>query len=424
MPTLRESSRLKTITASILLALLCVSGRAALLPGFRLQPLLPKTAGFLTSVVVDSNGRIYYTTTAGGIYRVESGQSLLIAQAPTLASSDSGLLGMALRDDRTGIIHYTDMMPVPFAGNEVVADVIASVDLDSGAITPIHAFNCDKILAARGCSAEHHGGNPIVAPDGSIYFGIGDAMGRDVAQLWDWVQGKIFQIFPNGDWQAIARGFRNPFDMVWSMRTHQLIVGDNGDAVNDEINFVTQGGNYGWPYTMGNESPIDGGTPPVYVFPKVVAPTGMLEPNGRNPMLPGGLLVAGFVTGTLYYFPSLDRLPLPDPIELFSNEIGPLIDVAQSVGGDLIVASGLSIDRLVLPQRGDCNGDGRVDAADMAALILEVNDGGPHPALAAPGGSYPGSWGCDVNGDGIIDARDILALQRILNPHPRSAKRF
>jgi Glucose / Sorbosone dehydrogenase/Dockerin type I domain len=393
---------------------------SGIIPGFRLIPVLSHSAGFISSVVTDSTGRIYYTTTAGGVYRVEGSASIQVAQLPTHSLGDSGLLGMAMHDDRTAIVHYTDMNPMPLAALDVLADVIASIDLVTGKVTTIHRFDCDKDVPSRGCSAEHHGGNPIVAPDGSIYFGIGDANGRDLAQSWDWVQGKVFRIFPDGQVQAFARGFRNPFGMAWSQSTLQLIVADNGDLANDEINIVSEGQNYGWPYTMGNEPPIDGCLPPVYVFPVIVAPTGMIEPNGHNPILGGGLIVASFVTRALYYFPSIASTPFPDGIVLFSDQIEELIDVAQDPDGNILVAGKFRIDRLETPRRGDCNGDGVVDARDLDALTALLKDES-RILIHSQDGAYKASWGCDVNGDDVIDARDLDALRKLLRPRHRAA---
>src|SRR6266498_222250 len=100
-----------------------VGARGAALPGFGVR-LLGATAGFATSVAVDSRGTIYYTTQQGDLFRLEAGgQSELVAHVDTDAIGDSGLLGMALRDDRTAVVHYTTPMQI--------ADVVAAIDLDS-----------------------------------------------------------------------------------------------------------------------------------------------------------------------------------------------------------------------------------------------------------------------------------------------------
>ncbi len=77
---------------------------AAALPGFRVQ-LLGATSGFADSIAIDSHNTIYYTTTSGDLFRFSGGNSQLVTHVNTTAISNSGLLGMALRDDNTAIVH-------------------------------------------------------------------------------------------------------------------------------------------------------------------------------------------------------------------------------------------------------------------------------------------------------------------------------
>jgi hypothetical protein len=58
--------------------------------------------------------------------------------------------------------------------------------------------------------------------------------------------------------------------------------------------------------------------------------------------------------------------------------------------------------------RGDCNGDDKVDAGDISALVLEIFDGDGSVPENAPGGTFSGTTdGCNANADGVIDAGDI-----------------
>src|SRR6266540_2220351 len=339
------------------------AGRAggAALPGFGVR-LVGTAAAFASSVAVDSRGVVYYTTQKGDLFRLgDDGQSLRVAHVNTVAVGNSGLLGMALRDDRTAIVHYTTPMQI--------ADIIASIDLETGVETVIHVFNADIDMPSRGSSPEHHGGNPTVAADGSIFVGIGDYGGFLVAALPDWNGGKIWRIFPDGSVQQFARGFRNPFDVAWDAANQRLIVPDNGDDVDDEINVVHLGDDCGWPYTMGDGPVIEGTTRPVYVFPAIVAPTGFTALSGRNPILRHGYLLGTFVSKAIY-----------------------------------------------------CNGDGRVDVADLNALAQELADGGGEAFTSAQNGAFAASWGCDVNGDGLIDKADVAALVAIVKPRMRAVR--
>jgi glucose/arabinose dehydrogenase len=406
--------RLRSCFIGLTAILIASSALPATLPGFRLETIAP-VSGFCSSVVADSHGVVYYTTTDGGLFRVEGGSSIPVAQLTTRFVGNSGLLGMALLDDRTAVVHYTTP--------DITADVISRIDLETGHEQIVHEFVCDVEMPSRSVDSEHHGGIPAVAPDGTIFIGIGDYGAFDIAAMPQWNAGKIFRIDPDGSVMQLASGFRNPFELAWDERKQRLIVPDNGDAVDDEINIITTGGFYGWPFTMGLAPPVDDSVPPIYTFAKVVAPTGITALTGSNPMLRQGYLLSTFVAKAIYLIPDIDARPLPDPIALVDHEVGPIVDVTQSQGGDIYLTTGLAIYRLVVPLRGDCNGDGLVNAADLTALDRELADGDPHPMVTAQDGSYRASWGCDVDGDGLISSADRAMLLRMLTVKARAVRR-
>jgi glucose/arabinose dehydrogenase len=386
---------------------------AATLPGFGASQVASTNGLFLTSAAVDSQGRLYYTTQDGGVFRVDGAHSTRAATVDTLAVSDSGLLGMALRNDAVAVVHYTDP--------QLSMDILADVDLVTGAITPVVHFFCDITLPGRACSGEHHGGNPTVAPDGAVFFGIGDYNGR-ISDLPEWNGGKIWRIAPDGTATQYARGFRNPFDMVWLPSKNFLVTGDNGVFEDDEINYVTPGGFYGWPETSGNLPPIEGATPPVYVWPEIVAPTGMVALGGHNELFPTGLLIGTFKTKSLEYFPQIGQTPLAAPVTILTNDEDAIIDVAEGPQGELYFATAFGIYRLTQPTRGDCNGDGKVDLDDYFALLDEVGEG-PHASVTAQDGAYHGSWGCDADGNGTIDGGDLAPLLRMITKKTRASRK-
>jgi len=364
--------------------LIALAGRAggAALPGFRVER-VADARGFVSSIAIDSRGTIYYTTTSGGIFRGD----VQVAGVATEAVGNAGLLGMALIDDRTAVVHYT-------RPNQTY-DVVSLIDLVNGGETVLHEFAGDIGNPEHGISPEHHGGNPAIGDDGAIYVGIGDYGAVQIAEYPEWNGGKIFRIDRDGSAQQIARGFRNPFDVAWDARNQQLVVPDNGDAVDDEINVIAQScGFFGWPLTAGAQPPVSGAIPPTYVFPKVVAPTGITRLHN------GGFLLCSFVTRAVYFF---DDANAPHPVALIEGETGPLIDVAEAPNGEIYIASGTTIYRLFTPARGDCNADGFVNAADLDAL--------QHVVGTKLDGS---SWGCDVDGDGLITSSDLSALMRLL----------
>jgi glucose/arabinose dehydrogenase len=130
--------------------------------------------------------------------------------------------------------------------------------------------------------SNHNGGSLAFGPDGYLYISIGDGgAADDVApgHVSDWyaanaggngqdidanLLGNILRIdinsgspygipadnpFVNGPGkdEIYAYGFRNPYRMSFDMGgTHDLLAGDAGQVLYEEINLVTKGGNYGW----------------------------------------------------------------------------------------------------------------------------------------------------------------------------------
>ncbi len=304
---------------------------------------LGTTSGFASSIAINSRNTIYYTTTQGDLFRFDeaTGASTLVSHVNTVSIGNSGLLGMALIDDDTAVVHYTTPRQT--------YDVISKIDLTTGRETEVHRFVGDVTLPGRETPAEHHGGNPSVAADGSIFVGIGDYGGGLIASLPEWNGGKIWRIYPDGRVEQFARGLRNPFDLAFDAEKGLLFVPDNGDAIDDEINIVASGAYLGWPFTAGNEPPIDGATPPVYVFPRIVAPTGVVHLSGRNRLLSHGYLIGSFVAKAIFWVPDEDARPLPDPIAVIDHETGFIIDLAERSDGELYFTTGTSIYHLATP---------------------------------------------------------------------------
>lgn len=418
--------------------LFAASARAATLPGFRVETLV-RAPGFVSSVVSDSAGTIYFTTTSGWIYRVDgsvdggNGQATPVATLPTHAGGNGGLLGMALLNDDTAVVHYTTWDEGVGDAAKVLDDVVSRVDLHTGAESVLHTFVCDIEHRDHGASSEHHGGNVTVTPDGSVFVGIGEYGEHAIAQQPEWNGGKIWRIAPDGTATQWARGMRNPYDLAWDPELARIVVADNGEDGGDEIHIVDEGDNCGWPATYGNHPPMAGAVAPAYVFPQTVAPTGMARLDGSNSLLKRGYLVGAFVTKAIYYFESLSA-PIEAPVAVVDDFDEFVIDVTQTPDGDIVFGTagfgGTTIHRLRVPLRGDCNGDGLTNSHDVLPLLREItdgngNDGTPqqHPMIEAQGGAYVGSWGCDANADGLIDETDLSALTSLLQGRRRAVGR-
>jgi hypothetical protein len=394
------------LTATLLVSTL--SG--ATLPGFRLEK-IGSVRGFLTSLAIGPDGHIYYTVTVGNVFRLEGPTGVRVAAVETADEGNAALLGLAFRGGSEVVLHYVSL--------DRTHQVLEVIDLQTGQQVLKRTMPC---AAGDKCDSEHHGGNPIVTPDGMVFVGVGDFNSGSQAQRDDTVGGKILRMDAAGNVTEFARGFRNPFDMAWDAASGKLIVPDNGARVDDEIHLVGQGDNGGWPYSMGNETPWQGTVEPIYVFPRIIAPTGTQLLRGAPPFADGGLLLGSFVTKTLYYFPDLRLRPVPDPIEIFSGDIGSIIDVVQTPAGEILVASGFGIYKLIPPRPGDANGDGLIEADDLEAIAREILEGDGDDTLGAHLGRYRTSWGADVNLDGVIDARDLVALAQMRKLRHRPAR--
>jgi glucose/arabinose dehydrogenase len=399
------------LLCSLALLLGAPRARGEILPGFRVELLAP-TAGFCSSLAADSAGTVYYTTTKGNLYRLEGSASVLVAHVTTNATGNSGLLGMALLDDHTAVVHYTRP--------DQTFDVVSTIDLGDGSETLLHEFVGDITEPGRGTPNEHHGGNPVIGDDGDVYVGIGDYGAFNIAADPRWNAGKIFRIDRSGNATQLASGFRNPFDLGWDALHKRLVVPDNGDLADDEINLVdSSGGFFGWPFTAGTAPPFNGSVPPRYVFPTIVAPTGLAMLSGRNPMLRTGFLLGAFVTRGIYYVANVDAI---EPILLFDHVTPPVVDVTEAKGGEILFTTGMAIYRLGVPLRGDCNANGALDLDDLVALERELGDGGSHSALKAQEGNNRASWGCDADLDGLITPADRIALWRLITNRGRAVR--
>lgn len=417
-------------TAGVLLVLLAPDVHADTVPGMRLAN-VASTEGFLTSLAFDSNNRLWYSTTDGGIYRLDGSSSVLLTRVETANEGNAALLGIAFRSDDSIVAHY--VTPT------ISADVLAEIDSTTGVTRELARFNC---MHWETCLSEHHGGNPVVAPDDSVYVPIGDwDLPWIYAQRPDWPAGKIHRVQRDGTSTMYALGFRNPFDLVVDAATGKLIVPDNGSKGQDEINIVSFGDNAGWPLTQGTEPARDGMLRPAYVFPETTAPTGAAAVSRLGGYARGGMLLTAYVTKTLYYVPDPYAAPMPDPIPLIDTEgvssfsartvtpqhnpnpvEDPLIEVVQSRDETIYVATPTAVYRVTLPEPGDANGDGKIDRTDLEALEQELADGGAKPTIAAQDGVFAASWGADANADGTIDGNDRVTLLRRLGTRRRSVR--
>ena len=170
----------------------------------------------------------------------------------------------------------------------------------------------------------------VFAPDGTLYMtvSVGGGGPQTVrAQEMNDHAGKILRLRDDGtaapdNPYAGRDGYRSEIFTIGHQNVHGLVVHPETGEVwdlehGDEVNILTPGGNYGWPYTsVGGSGSAAGGTPvPILPRPEGVEltegeiiwrtpdihPTGMMFYTGdRFPEWNGNLFVGGLATQQLH----------------------------------------------------------------------------------------------------------------------------
>ncbi len=237
----------------------------------------------VTSPPGDST-RLFIVSQGGTIRIVKNGSLLgtpfLNIGALTSDGSEQGLLSMAFDPDYAGngffYVYYTNNLVAPgdvtlaryhVSGNPDVADPASAAIL---------------LVVPHPTNSNHNGGNLMFSPvDGNLYMGTGDGgSGGDPpnnAQNKDVLLGKLLRLDVGGTGavpcgqslpapyavppsnpfvgaagcdEVWAYGLRNPWRWSFDRETGDLIIGDVGQNLWEEIDFTpaasTGGENYGW----------------------------------------------------------------------------------------------------------------------------------------------------------------------------------
>jgi glucose/arabinose dehydrogenase len=127
-------------------------------------------------------------------------------------------------------------------------------------------------------STFHDGGEIAFGPDGMLYVATGYGPNVQTAAQLTSLNGKILRLTPTGDIPADnpfpgspvwSYGHRNPQGLAWDS-DGRMYASEHGPTIervglccNDELNLITKGGFYGWPYRAGRvASGLGTGTAP------------------------------------------------------------------------------------------------------------------------------------------------------------------
>jgi len=177
----------------------------------------------------------------------------------------------------------------------------------------------------------HYGGGMIFGPEKKLYISTGERNFFEylnpplpTAQDMSDKRGKIIRINPDGSVPAdnpdfgpnavkglFATGIRATQGFAIDPGSQKIWFSEHGTMQGDELNILTAGANYGWPFktsgkyrTAGYQPEIPDGLvfeDPVYFWDKTVAPTGLTFYTGREfPLWKGNLLIPGLSKGSLW----------------------------------------------------------------------------------------------------------------------------
>ena len=327
------------------------------------------------------------------------------------AEGEAGLMGIAV--------------DVDFAANRFVY-VCASRQISGSWVNQVLRYKISTtgswisgtvLLGGMRANTIHNGCSLEMDRFGKLWIGMGDSGDAPRAQNRNSLNGKILRINRDGSIPSdnplisgtrnavYSMGHRNPQGIAIRPGTDQVYAAEHGPDVNDEINLIVAGGNYGWPCYTGAGSPHQtSGCGPASSY------RNSLWASGNSTIATSG---AAFVGGSFQWQDYDGQLfvstlkesdvrrfsinaagtTLGVPVTHFNNSWGRLRAMVSGPGGQLYVTtSNGSNDRVIRispakPATGRVTGTDRYRTA--AALSAHGFPGGATRAFVATGADFP-----------------------------------
>lgn len=189
-------------------------------------------------------------------------------------------------------------------------------------------------------NSNHDGGRIQFGPDGNLYIGTGDAQEPSLAQNQTSLAGKILRVV-NGVVEIFSIGHRNVQGLAWDSDGNMFATEHGRSGVQsgfDELNFIQQGKNYGWPDSEGDEV-ASGTVGPI----RHSGSTNTWAPSGATYLpaqagLNGSVFFTG-LRGNALYEAVMNGVEVSEFKEHFKGEFGRIRDVVVGPDGALYITT-------------------------------------------------------------------------------------
>lgn len=246
-------------------------------------------------------------------------------------------------------------------GGYGTALVRAKLSPDESGLTDVkELFRMSKFTG----KSQHFGSRIAIAPDGSLFFGIGDRGQGDRAQDPRDHAGAILHINADGSIpgsnpyrggtgglpEIWSKGHRNPQGIAFDPKDGTLLTVEHGARGGDEVNNPQAGHNYGWPVItygkdysgaeIGEGTAKEGLDQPLYYWDPSIAPGALAVYRGKMfPEWDGDLLVAALKYQLLARLERDDSGAISTEERLFDGEFGRIRDVVVAPDGALLMVT-------------------------------------------------------------------------------------
>jgi glucose/arabinose dehydrogenase len=319
---------------------------------------LNNTLNFPWEILWGPDNFIWFTEREGFVKRMNpaTGAVIPVAEIEEVASTTdfNGLLGMALHPQFATnpyvyvVYNYFD------AEGDYMEKVVRFTYNGTTLISPMTIV--DGIVGKIGGDFIHNGSRLMIGPDMKLYVTTGDANLRfTLPQDPNSLNGKTLRVNLDGTIPS-----DNPYgNAVWTIghRNHQGLVygngrwysSEHGETTNDEINILTRGGNFGWPFVEGFCDlaaeqlfcAANNVVQPIYAWTPTIAPSGMDYYNNNLIAQWKNSLLVAFLKGRRMIQMKLtdDGSAVEAVHEFFNNEFGRLRDIAISPDGKVYIST-------------------------------------------------------------------------------------